>query len=185
MLSNRCDESQLDLQNGFMDVTKAKRQSKKPFIPDRIVSGGQTGVDRAGLEVAIALGIEHGGWCPLGRRSEDGTIPSRYLLQETDSIEYPFRTEKNVVDSDATLILYASRLKGGTLLTRRICERNAKEHLVVRFDKHEPDLVRDWLRDVRPSALNIAGPRESTSQGIFELATQYLHAVFASYDVPQ
>ena len=104
------------------------------FLPSCIVSGGQTGVDRAALDVAIAIGIGHGGWCPAGRLSEDGTIPSRYDLQETDSPEYPVRTEKNVIDSDATLLLYEGRLKGGTLLTRRICVRHGKPDLVVRID---------------------------------------------------
>lgn len=83
----------------------------------RIVSGGQTGVDRAALDVAMQLSIEHGGWCPRGRLAEDGTIPSRYDLRETRSAKYHVRTERNVVDSDATLILYRKSLTGGTLLT--------------------------------------------------------------------
>ncbi len=90
----------------------------------RIVSGGQTGVDRAALDVAIALGIEHGGWCPRGRLAEDGTIPARYLLRETSSSEYAVRTEQNVIDSDGTLVIYYQRLQRGSLLTYRL----AKEH---------------------------------------------------------
>ena len=90
------------------------------YIPSRIVSGGQTGVDRAALDVAIAIGIEHGGWCPAGRLAEDGVVPPQYDLRETDSNEYPVRTELNVADSDATLILYEGKLKGGTLLTQKI-----------------------------------------------------------------
>ena len=109
------------------------------FIPDCIVSGGQTGVDRAALDVAMAMGIGHGGWCPAGRLSEDGTVPSRYELRETDSSDYPARTEQNVIDSDATLILYEGRLKGGTLLTRRICRRLKRPHLVVRIDREESE----------------------------------------------
>jgi len=71
----------------------------------KIISGGQTGVDRGALDAAIGLGIPHGGWCPRGRLAEDGPIPARYVLSETDSPEYWLRTEQNVSDSDATLIL--------------------------------------------------------------------------------
>ena len=86
-------------------------KQKQVFVPAKIVSGGQTGVDRGALNAAIALGIEHGGWCPAGRVSEDGTIPSRYEMTETDSADYPTRTQQNVIDSDATLILYEQKLK--------------------------------------------------------------------------
>jgi hypothetical protein len=150
------------------------------FIPARIVSGGQTGVDRAALDVAIALNVQHGGWCPAGRLSEDGSIPSRYQLTETDSADYPVRTEQNVVDSDATLIVYEGRLKGGTLLTRRICQRLHKPYRCVRIDQRHQQEVRQWLSELKPDTLNIAGPRESTSPGIFDRSMQFLLAVFAS-----
>ncbi len=160
----------------------SKSSSSKPsvFVPARIVSGGQTGVDRAALDVAIALGIEHGGWCPAGRLSEDGSIPSRYQLVEMESTDYPARTEQNVVDSDATLILYEGRLKGGTLLTRRICRRLHKPHLCLRFDDARSREVGQWLAEIKPDTLNIAGPRESTSPGIFDRSLQFLLAVLAS-----
>ncbi len=144
------------------------------FIPSCIVSGGQTGVDRAALDVAIAMGIGHGGWCPAGRLSEDGTVPSRYDLQETDSPEYPVRTEQNVIDSDATLILYEGRLKGGTLLTRRICVRLGKPFLVVRIDRDDVLDARRWLAARQPATLNVAGPRESTAPGIFHRSMAFL-----------
>ena len=153
-------------------------------MPGRIVSGGQTGVDRAGLEVAIALGIEHGGWCPRGRLSEDGTIPSRYQLTEMDSADYPVRTEQNVIDSDATLILYEGKLKGGTLLTRRICKRLDKPFLCLRIDHKLPADVRGWLLETRPATLNIAGPRESTSGGIFERSLEFLLAALVPANGP-
>src|SRR5688572_12994856 len=86
----------------------------------RIVSGGQTGVDRGALDAAIALGIEHGGWCPRGRLAEDGQIPRRYQLTETKTSKYRERTERNVLDSDGTLILFRALLSGGTELTRRL-----------------------------------------------------------------
>ena len=161
-------------------MSKPKSDKIDAFLPTRIVSGGQTGVDRGGLEVAIALGIEHGGWCPKGRLSEDGTIPSRYQLVETDTAEYPPRTEQNVVDSDATLILYEGKLKGGTLLTRRICKRLDKPHLCLRMDATAATKVRAWLAEIRPSTLNIAGPRESTCEGICDRSTEFLLKVFAS-----
>ena len=148
-------------------MTKSASESESVFIPSCIVSGGQTGVDRAALDVAIALGIGHGGWCPAGRLSEDGTVPSRYDLQETDSRDYPVRTEQNVIDSDATLILYEGRLKGGTQLTRRICVRLEKPFLALRIDRDDASLARKWLAAQQPVTLNVAGPRESTSPGIF------------------
>src|SRR4030042_6079458 len=96
----------------------------------KILSGGQTGADRSALDVAIALGISHGGWCPRGRLAEDGRIPDRYQLRETDYREYAVRTEQNVVDSDATLILCSGVLSGGTELTLRLAERHHGPHLV-------------------------------------------------------
>ncbi len=155
-------------------MTATNPSSETPFFPARIVSGGQTGVDRAALDVAIALGIDHGGWCPAGRLSEDGSIPSRYRLDETGSSDYPVRTEQNVVDSDATLILYRGRLKGGTLLTRRICDRLSKPYVLIRIDRDQPSTVRDWLGDQRPDTLNVAGSRESTSLGIYEQTMTFL-----------
>lgn len=150
------------------------KQIKSSYLPDQIVSGGQTGVDRAGLEVAIANGIAHGGWCPKGRRSEDGSIPSRYDLVEMDTAEYPLRTEQNVIDSDATLILYEQCLRGGTLLTRRYANRWGKPFLCLKIETSEPSEVRLWLDDQRPTTLNIAGPRESSFPGIQDRALTFL-----------
>ena len=112
----------------------------------KIISGGQTGVDRAALDAAIELGIAHGGWCPLGRLAEDGRIPDRYQLRETDSPEYAVRTERNVVESDATLILYRGRISGGTELTLRLAQRHGRPHMAVDLDAApEPAEVRRWL----------------------------------------
>lgn len=144
------------------------------YLPARIVSGGQTGVDRAALDVAIALGIEHGGWCPAGRLSEDGTVPSRYQLRETESRDYPIRTEQNVLDSDATLLLCNGKIKGGTALTKRLCVRHHQPHLVVQIDLWNVGPFRTWLDQQRPETLNIAGPRESTSPGIYDQTLQFL-----------
>ncbi len=138
-----------------------------PFRPARIVSGGQTGVDRGALEAAIALGIPHGGWCPQGRLAEDGRVPDRYRLVQTDSPQYAERTERNVLDSEATLILCRGQTRGGTELTRQLAERHGRPCLVVDLGAGgEVEAIRRWLDEVRPGVLNVAGPRESQSTGI-------------------
>src|SRR3990172_5973691 len=148
--------------------------TRKQFRPAKIVSGGQTGVDRAALDAAMALGIPHGGWCPRGRLAEDGTIPSCYDLSETDSSDYAVRTERNVLDSDATLILSRGCPAGGTERTLRLARRHGKPHLVVDLDRPgDLDEIRRWLAEHRPAALNVAGPRESQSPGIHGLAVRF------------
>ncbi len=148
------------------------------FIPARIVSGGQTGVDRAALDVAIALSIPHGGWCPLGRRAEDGVIDSRYHLRETDERGYAVRTQRNVLDSDATLILAIGTPATGTLLTFRLAGRHDRSHLLADpSDANAAEQIQSWLSATEPSTLNIAGPRESSSPGIGRLAEQVLREV--------
>ncbi|GAA4448145.1 putative molybdenum carrier protein [Novipirellula rosea] len=158
--------------------SKSKLTAKPRLWPAMIISGGQTGVDRAGLDVAIALGIGHGGWCPAGRLSEDGSIPSRYELQEMPSSDYPARTEQNVIDSDATLILYEKKLGSGTRLTRRICDRLGKAYLLARLPVDQPAMIASWLAKQKPATLNIAGPRESSSPGIYERSFAFLIDVF-------
>ena len=127
----------------------------------RIVSGGQTGVDRGALDAAIALGIDHGGWCPRGRIAEDGVIPERYRLQETESAEYPVRTERNVLESDGTLILYRRQLRGGTRLTHRLAAKHGKPMFLYDLDAaRDLTTVRQWLATQHIQTLNVAGPRE-------------------------
>ena len=103
----------------------------QPPRVEKIISGGQTGVDRAALDVALAMGIDCGGWCPKGRRAEDGSIPSRYPLAETASPAYSQRTKRNVRDSDATLILARGQPRGGTLLTKRTAVELGKPCLSI------------------------------------------------------
>lgn len=150
----------------------------------KIVSGGQTGVDRAALDVAIFLDISHGGWCPMGRRSENGRIPDCYHLTETPQRDYSVRTEKNVVDSDGTLILYRKRMSGGTELTFRLALKHRRPHLCIDIDpvtgteSDSPESVARWLRQQNIATVNVAGPRESTSPEITRMAEAFLIDVF-------
>jgi hypothetical protein len=146
----------------------------------RVVSGGQTGVDRAALDVALALRIPCGGWCPRGRRAEDGVIPARYPLRETPTTRYPQRTEWNVRDSDATLILTRGRPRGGTALTLRLAGQLAHPwHVVDLAAPRDPTVATEWLQAHAVRALNVAGPRESEAPGIHAEAAEFLRIVLA------
>lgn len=144
-----------------------------------VISGGQTGVDRAALDVAMQLGIRHGGWCPAGRLAEDGPISAIYQLLETESAEYRVRTEKNVIDSDATLILYRRCLSGGTELTRRLAVRYNKPRMLIDLAQGFDLLkIATWISDEHIVRLNVAGPRESGHPGISSQARQFLNRLF-------
>jgi hypothetical protein len=147
-----------------------------------IVSGGQAGADRAALDWAIGHGVDHGGWCPRGRRAEDGVLAPVYRLRETGSKGYRARTVRNVVDSDATLILNLGELEGGSLETLRIAERRGKPVRVVQLDSamSDRDLVelRGWVERHAVSTLNVAGPRESKRPGIYEATGALLRRLF-------
>lgn len=146
----------------------------------RIVSGGQTGVDRAALDVALELGIPCGGWCPRGRRAEDGPVPDRYPLRETPGRDYPQRTAWNVRDSDATLVLTRGSLRGGTALTVRVARQTARPVLVVDLhDMPSPQPALAWLESHRVAVLNVAGPRESENPGIAAQARTYLRLLMS------
>ena len=150
---------------------------------EKIVSGGQTGVDRAALDVARELGLPCGGWCPKGRKAEDGPIALRYPLQETPSDDYAQRTVWNVRDSDGTLILTRGQPTEGTALTIELAERQGKPHLVLDLDAQpERASVRTWVTTHRIRALNIAGPREEKSPGIYALASQFLRQLLSTGD---
>lgn len=152
---------------------------KRQFIA--IVSGGQTGADRAALDWAIARGIPHGGWCPKGRRAEDGTIDMRYQLREWAARGYRQRTRQNVIDSDGTLILNLGLLDSGSLETQALCGRFGKPCLVVQMEpgneEAKAENVRKWLREHAIRTLNIAGPRESKRPGIYAAVTSFLEIV--------
>jgi len=149
---------------------------------EKIVSGAQTGADRAALDVGLALGIAIGGWVPRGRKAEDGVVPQRYAeLVETDSDDYAVRTAWNVRDSDATLIFTFGALHGGTALTHRIAMESQKAVLVVDFEEtsleEASSRVRDWLVHERPAVLNVAGPRASHESRITDATARVLRNV--------
>jgi len=149
----------------------------------RIISGGQTGVDRGALDAAMALGIEHGGTCPAGRLAEDGAIPSRYQLKEHSSPKYPPRTAKNICDADATMILvlklpHRVPVTPGTKLTAKIAHERGKPWRAFNLgsQKAVQDAV-DWLRETDPEVLNVAGPRETKFPNIQRKAAEFLSMV--------
>ncbi|MFL5382592.1 MAG: putative molybdenum carrier protein [Longimicrobiaceae bacterium] len=144
----------------------------------KIVSGGQTGVDRAALDVALELGMECGGWCPAGRAAEDGPIDARYPLRETPSPDPAQRTEWNVRDSDATLVLTSGAASPGTELTIEAARRLRRP--LYTLDAGSPEDVgafRRWLQVHRVRTLDVAGPRESEAPGIYAKATRILVAL--------
>ena len=144
----------------------------------KIVSGGQTGVDRAALDAALALHFPCGGWCPKGRRAEDGVIPARYPLQETSSSAYAPRTALNVADSDGTLILTMGPLRGGTALTAEITRKKGRTCRVVHLE-NGPLVMEtlNWLHEHDIAVLNVAGPRESQRPGIYGEALRFMQCV--------
>ncbi len=151
----------------------------------KIISGGQTGVDRAALDFAIRHGYEHGGWCPRGRLAEDGVIPPIYQLRETDSADYDERTEKNVVDSDATLIVAReNELSGGTALTKELAVRHGRPVLVVcERDGVSPGAIAisEFLKQNSVRTLNVAGPRESQTPDIGRFVMELLEAALTAF----
>ncbi len=155
-----------------------------PHKPKKIVSGGQTGADRAALDAANELGLECGGWVPAGRLAEDGPLPARYTgMTETGTEDPRERTRLNVLHSDATLILTDGADSEGTRLTAEVAEQSGKPILVIDLDQTRPGAaltaVRTWLDKKRPAVLNIAGPRESGSPGIYEKARRFLNHLLA------
>ena len=155
---------------------------------EKIVTGGQTGVDRAALDAAMALGIEVGGWCPRGRRAVDGKIPSKYPLTETPGKSYKTRTQWNVRDSDATLIVCRDEPTGGTALTIEYCKQLDRPFEVYQLkggevtwldgpDSYPHGLVYQ-LSCYPIKVLNVAGPREGRFCPIYDRAYPFLHELF-------
>ena len=133
----------------------------------KIISGGQSGVDRGALDAALALGFSCGGSCPKGRLAEDGPIDPEYPLVESTSSRYQDRTEQNIIDSDATLIITGGRLEGGTRLTMELALKHDKPCLIT--DLRRPTPIKELtsqLTALQVKTLNVAGPRESKQPGI-------------------
>lgn len=130
-----------------------------------IISGGQTGVDRAALDAALQAGVSCGGWCPEGRLAEDGVIPAKYPLTELEGGGYPERTRKNVSDSDGTVIIYSGYINGGTELTRQVCVSKARPLLLIDGTKTDVEsasrMISEFVTLNDINTLNIAGPRAS------------------------
>lgn len=154
------------------------------FSPSKIISGGQTGVDRAALDFAIRHAIPYGGCVPKGRWAEDGPINERYqTLIETESVDPAERTRRNVVDSDCVLVVSRGRPDGGTRLTITFAKQYAKPFIHV--DLAQENLFQGGLLQscsdlVRGNETMIAGPRESKCPGIYDEALGFLEEMFAS-----
>lgn len=148
---------------------------------ERIVTGGQSGVDRAGLDAAMEAGIPAGGWCPAGRLAEDGPIPDLYPLRELATPDYAARTEKNVADSDATLVLNIGEIADGTALTTELARLHGKPLFVLQLDRSmDPAPVTAWLGENDVRILNIAGPRESKRPGVYLAALAFLRSMLST-----
>ena len=148
----------------------------------KIISGAQTGADRAALDFALEYGIDSGGWVPPGRQAEDGPVAKRYSVWEMEAGGYPERTEKNVEDSDGTLIFSHGELTGGSLLTREYARKHGKPCLHIDFNRliafDAAIDVNDWLSEHRIAVLNVAGPRESKDPEIYQAVYKMLETVF-------
>ena len=131
----------------------------------KIISGGQTGVDRAALDVALRHGIECGGWCPAGRLDEFAKIPDHYPIQELQGGSFTERTLQNVKDSDGTVIIYPVELRGGTEQTVRFCVELKRPDELIDASKLSAEgaakLIGDFVRKNKIGILNVAGPRQS------------------------
>ncbi|MCP4579255.1 MAG: hypothetical protein GY846_23525 [Deltaproteobacteria bacterium] len=153
----------------------------------KIVSGGQTGADRAALDFAMEWNISHGGWIPKGRRAEDGKLPEKYRLKEMNSTDYARRTEQNVIDSDATLIFSHGKLTGGSLLTHKMALKHGRPRLHVDLLPNQftpgnsfsaAQAIHAWIKEQRIGVLNVAGPRQSQDKRIYRATFDILEAAF-------
>ena len=152
----------------------------------KIISGGQTGVDRAALDVALKNGIDCGGWCPAGRLDEVGRIPDRYPLKELEHDGFTERTLQNVRDSDGTVIIYPGKLSGGTEQTVRFCVEQQRPHQLIDaaaiFIEDAAELILDFIRKHEVEILNVAGPRQSEWPDGYDYAFRVLDIFLMSID---
>ena len=177
------DERREVLADGSLQALPYPASRQPLLFCERIISGGQTGADRAALDFAARPYSHylHGGWAPQGREAEDGCIPLKYQLTELPAGGYRQRTRRNVEDSDGTLIVNLGELDGGTLATKIFAEKAGKPHYVAQVDDGATDemaaSVLAWLRAHHIKTLNVAGPRESKRPGIYPQTTALLQAV--------
>jgi predicted Rossmann-fold nucleotide-binding protein len=149
---------------------------------ERIISGGQTGADRAALDAAIDCGTPHGGWCPAGRIASDGTIPEDYNLRETEESTYPPRTERNVKEADATVVfMRGPGISPGSKLTIGLCEKHKKPFTIVNVaitgTEDAAMLIKYLVQEYKVRTLNVAGSRENKSPGIYFLTYEAVSAM--------
>ena len=154
---------------------------------ERIVSGGQTGVDRGALDAALAAGAPCGGWCPRGRRAEDGAIPARYPLREAPNAGYFERTRRNVRDSHGTLVLCWGTPRGGTAATVGLAARLGRPCLVIDMEDEDDagaaDRVLSWIGEHGIGVLNVAGPRASSRREASARARAVIGAVIGALPI--
>ena len=153
----------------------------------KIISGGQTGADRAALDFALENNFETGGWIPKNRLAEDGRIPENYPnLRETETENPAERTELNVQDSDATMIFSHGDLKGGSKLTLEMCDKHAKPCLHVNFEKNDfaqaVKKAQQFIIFSNCQTLNIAGARTSEDVRIYEKTKDFLNQLFKTFN---
>ena len=153
---------------------------------EKIVSGGQTGADRAALDAGIVLSFPVGGFCPQGREAEDGPIDARYPLTEIDG-GYPERTLRNVQSTDGTAVFYESTLLGGTEQTRRFCIEWKKPYQRLDIDGLDPvesaTSLREFIKRQDIRILNVAGPRASGSQRMYSFVHSAISQLLTGVDV--
>jgi hypothetical protein len=145
----------------------------------KIISGGQTGADRAALDFAIRHNLPYGGWVPKGRKTEDGTLLEKYRLQEMPTGQYSKRTEKNILDSDGTLIV-SHGLTGGSALTRELAKQHRKPWIHIDLKATPcPDaarMIQEWVGRNGIKVMNVAGPRSSKDETIYRAVLDLLEA---------
>jgi len=148
----------------------------------KIISGGQTGVDRAALDVALALGLERGGWCPAGRAADDGPIDPQYPLIETSEMDHTVRTGYNVRESNASLLIYCGVLQGGTAYAVEMARHQGKPVMAIDMENPPaPTEVSEWIHELALTTLHIGGQREASAPGVYTRAYIYIRHCLEDY----
>lgn len=148
----------------------------------KIISGGQTGADRAALDASIEFHVPHGGWIPKGRLTEEGPLPEKYHLKEMPTSSYSKRTEQNVMDSDGTLIISRGFPTGGTAYTLEMTRRHKKPCIFINLEETSeldaPSIISSWTIRQRIGVLNVAGPRASEDSGIYRNVRNIIEKIY-------